>query len=123
MEIRIQAVHFDAKEQLKTFIEKKIKKLTRFSVEILEAEVFLKIVKPEVAHNKNASVRLMIKGKEMFAEKLADTFEEAIDLCCDALKSQLEKYKEKHHTTKGEVVPELLGVDEDDLDDLDLDLD
>ena len=29
-------------------------------------------------------------------EKTSDTFEEAIDLCVDALQRQSEKYKEKH---------------------------
>ena len=30
---------------------------------------------------------------DLFASKVADTFEEAVDLCCDALKRQLEKIK------------------------------
>ncbi len=96
MKIRIQAVHFDATEQLKGFIEKKVSKLERFSDEIIEAEVFLKVTKPEVANNKNASVRLFIKGKELFAEKISNTFEESIDDCCAALKHQLEKHKDAH---------------------------
>ncbi len=94
MKIRIQAVHFDAKEELKAFIEKKVNKLTRFSEDIIEAEVFLKIIKPEVANNKDASIRLIIKGKELFAEKTTNTFEESIDVCCSALRHQLEKHKE-----------------------------
>ncbi len=96
MKIRIQAVHFDATEQLKEFIEKKVSKLERFSDGIIEAEVFLKVIKPEVANNKEASVRLFIKGKELFAEKTTDTFEESIDVCCSALKHQLEKHKDAH---------------------------
>ncbi len=38
----------------------------------------------------------MVKGDELFAEKQADTFEEAIDVVIDALKRQLEKRKDTH---------------------------
>ena len=42
--------------------------------------------------NKEASVRLKVpRNDDMFANKVADTFEEAIDNCVDALKRQLEK--------------------------------
>ncbi len=116
MNIRIQAVHLDATEKLKAFIEKKVGKLTRFSDDIIEAEVFLKVVKPEVANNKNASVRLTTKGKELFAEKTTNTFEESIDVCCAALKHQLEKRKDnKRHD--GNAPLELIE-EEPDLEDL-----
>ncbi len=117
MKIRIQAVHFDATEQLKAFIEKKLNKLTRFSDEILEAEVFLKVVKPEVANNKDASVRLITKGKEFFAEKTTNTFEESIDVCCSALKHQIEKRKDAHRHSD-ELPQEVLDIDDNDFEDL-----
>ena len=42
--------------------------------------------------NKEASVRLNVpRNEDLFANKVADTFEEAIDNCVDALKRQLEK--------------------------------
>ena len=42
--------------------------------------------------NKEAGIRLeMPQRDDLFAGKTADTFEEAIDLCVDALKRQLEK--------------------------------
>ncbi len=117
MKIRIQALHFDATEQLKAFIEKKLNKLTRFSDDILEAEVFLKVVKPEVANNKEASVRLITKGKELFAEKTTNTFEESIDVCCAALKHQLEKRKDAHRHD-GAIPEEILDVDDNDFEDV-----
>ena len=44
--------------------------------------------------NKEASVKLMVPpAADLFASKTADTFEEAIDLCLEALESQLEKNK------------------------------
>lgn len=95
MEITIQSVHFDATTQLKEFIEKKISKLEKISDLIINAEVVLKVVKPEVSNNKEASVKLNIKSGELFAEKTADSFEEAVVLCVEALERQILKVKEK----------------------------
>ena len=69
MELTIQSVNFDASDQLKAFTEKKIKKLERFSDEIIQAEVILKVVKPDSVKNKDAAVKLNIKQKDAFANK------------------------------------------------------
>lgn len=95
MNIAIQSVHFDASAQLKEFIEKKLSKFDKFSDLIVGAEVILKVVKPEVANNKEASIKLNIKSGELFANKVADTFEEAIMLNIEALEKQILKVKEK----------------------------
>ncbi|BBD46407.1 MAG TPA: ribosome-associated translation inhibitor RaiA [Porphyromonadaceae bacterium] len=95
MELRIQSINFEATEQLKTFVEKKIKKLEKFSDNIIQTEVLLKVIKPETAKNKEASVKINLKNGEAFASKVADTFEEAIDLCAEALEKQILKTKEK----------------------------
>ncbi len=95
MEIRIQAIHFDATESLQAFIQKKISKLDQYFDGIIKAEVTLKVVKPETSMNKEASVRLLVRNGECFSEKICDTFEEAIDVCASALEKQLMKFKEK----------------------------
>ena len=97
MNIVIQSVHFDASVQLKEFIEKKISKLDKFTDQIVDAEVILKVVKPEVANNKEASVKLNIKNGELFANKTADSFEEAVAQSIEALEKQVLKVKEKAH--------------------------
>lgn len=97
MNISIQSVHFDATTQLKEFIEKKMSKLDKFSDLIVDAEVILKVVKPETSNNKEASVKLNIKNGELFANKIADTFEEAIMQNIEALEKQILKAKEKAH--------------------------
>ena len=92
MEIKINAIHFEATEKLSDFINKKVEKLGKYNEEIANAEVVLKVVKPETAMNKEASVRLKgPRSEDLFASKVCDTFEEAIDNCADALKKQLEK--------------------------------
>lgn len=96
MNVRIQALHFDATETLQAFIRKKLDKLNRFADDIQSAEVILKVTKPEVSHNKEASIKLLLKGDDLFALKVADTFEEAVDTVIDALKRQMEKRKDTH---------------------------
>lgn len=95
MEIRIQDVHFDATDALKSFIEKKVSKMEQYYDGILSAEVTLKVVKPETAANKEAQVKLAVAGQDLFASKVSDTFEEAVDGCVDALQRQIVKFKEK----------------------------
>ena len=95
MEIRIQSIHFDATSQLEAFMEKKVSKLDQYFDGIQKAEVTLKVVKPETAMNKQAGVLLKLKNGDCFAEKTADTFEEAIDVSVEALEKQLVKFKEK----------------------------
>ena len=92
MEVRIKDIHFDATAQLEEFINKKAQKLARRHAEVTEMDVTLKVVKPETSNNKEAAVKLTIPQKEaLFASKIADTFEEAVDLCLDALSRQLDK--------------------------------
>ena len=93
-DIRIQALHFEATVQLKEFIHKKLEKLNRFADDIQGAEVILKVTKPEVSNNKEASIKLKVSGPDFYVEKIGNSFEEAIDLCIDVLKRKLEKHKE-----------------------------
>ncbi len=96
MDVRIQAIHFDATAQLESFIQKKVSKLSRFHDAIMEAEVTLKVVKPETSMNKQADLKLLLAGNEdLFSSKVADTFEEAVDLAVEAIERQLEKTKKK----------------------------
>lgn len=95
MEIKIQSIHFDATEQLKAFIEKKVMKLERSYEDIKNVEVILKVAKPATALNKDTSMAITVPGQKLFVEKICDTFEEGVDLCVDSLKVQLSKYKEK----------------------------
>lgn len=95
MNIQIQSLHFDATEKLQSFIQKKVNKLSKYSDDIISADITLKIIKPESNMNKDASIKLNVKNDDLFANKTAETFEEAIDLSVEALERQLIKYKEK----------------------------
>ena len=95
MDINIKAIRFEASEKLQDFIVKKVSKLSKFSEEIGKVEVSLKVVKPETALNKEVSISMALPGKELFAQEVCDTFEEAVDKNLESLTRQLTKYKEK----------------------------
>ncbi len=95
MEVRIQSIHFDASEQLRAFIQKKVSKLEKYNEDITDVEVSLRVVKPEVAENKEAGIKILAPISEFYASKVCDTFEEAVDECVEALEKQLVKHKEK----------------------------
>lgn len=95
MEIRIQAVNFDATEKLQEFATKKVEKLSKSYDDIKKVEVQLKVVKPATALNKQTSINVGITGSPIFVEKTCDTFEQGIDECVDAIKVKLTKIKEK----------------------------
>ncbi|MDE7442531.1 MAG: ribosome-associated translation inhibitor RaiA [Muribaculaceae bacterium] len=96
METKIQAIHFDASEKLVSFINKKVERLVRHNVNITQADVTLKVVKPETAMNKEALIKITVpQHEDLVATKVADSFEEAIDLALEALERQLDKKKTK----------------------------
>lgn len=95
MEIRIKSIHFDATEKLQEFINKKVEKLQKSYEDIQKVEVQLKVEKPAAALNKTTSLTVTAPGNTLFVEKTCDTFEEGVDLCLDAMKVQLAKFKEK----------------------------
>lgn len=97
MEATIKAIHFDVSEKLVSFINKKIEKMARRFEFIKSADVVLKVIKPETNNNKEVQIKFIIpSSSDIFASKAADTFEEAINMCMDALEGQLEKIKSKN---------------------------
>lgn len=95
MNIQIQSVKFDADKKLLEFIEHKVSKLDRMIDNVTSADVTLKLDKDDEAGNKVAIIKLAAPGQDMVAERRSKSFEESIDLCVDALKHQIERYKDK----------------------------
>lgn len=96
METTIKAIHFDISEKLTAFINKKVDRMARLYPNMIGVDVSLKVVKPETALNKQAFIKVSVpKESEIVADKTADTFEEAVDMCLEAVERQLEKIKNK----------------------------
>ena len=95
MKVVLNAVKFTPDEKLQNFVNDKVGKIERLLPEALQADVSLKVDKPETNNNKIAEIRLVVRGKDLFVTKQADSFEEAVMLSIDALKRQIAKFKEK----------------------------
>ncbi len=98
MEIKINTTGFNADSSLKSFIDEKVGKLTQYSDDILNAEVHLSLERSQTKNfdSKVAKVKVLVPRNDFFAEKKAQTFEEAIDSTISALKTQLVKRKGKY---------------------------
>ncbi len=95
MKIVTHSIHFDADQKLLDFIDKKVSKLQTLYDSISQGEVFLRASKASISENKEVEIKLSVPGKDLFAKKSAASFEQAIDVTIDALKSQIEKKKLK----------------------------
>ena len=95
MKVTINAVHFKADAKLEDFITAKVEKLCQKVSDVMEADVTLKLANTDSPENKIADIRMVIKGNDLYSSKQCKTFEEATDLALDALKSQIEKYKNR----------------------------
>ncbi len=95
MDLKLETVHFDADRKLVNFVNEKVGKLNQFFDHIIGGEVYLKLDKSSEKENKVAEIKILVPGKELFAKKQCKSFEEATDLCVDALKRQVKKHKEK----------------------------
>lgn len=95
MTINIQSVHFTADRKLLEFVQEKAEKLGTFYDGIISTEVTLRLDKSSTSENKIAELKLLGRGYDFFAKRQCETFEEATDLSCEALKTQLKKHKDK----------------------------
>ena len=95
MTINVQSVHFDADRKLLNFVEEKVEKFNTFYDGIINTEVTLRLDKSSTSENKICEVKMKGRTHEFFAKKQCSSFEEATDLVCEALRSQITKHKEK----------------------------
>lgn len=92
MEFKLQTLRFNATEKLVEYVNKKVAKLEK-NPDIQTADLTLGVVKPETANNKEAKLHVVLPGQTIHVEKVADTFEEAVDNCVDVVRRALEKTK------------------------------
>ncbi|HEY0031038.1 MAG TPA: ribosome-associated translation inhibitor RaiA [Bacteroidia bacterium] len=95
MEIIIQSLHFTAGQQITDYTREKVNKLLHFYSRVEKVNVVLKFETRDKPENKVCEVRLSIPGKDLFAESIAETFEEAINETVEALEQQIKKMKAK----------------------------
>jgi len=95
MEFKLKTNKFTATDKLVAYVEKKVAKLEKYDA-VQRVELTLEVVKPETSKNKEARLNVVVAGRTIHAEKIADTFEEAVDLCVDVARRELAENKENH---------------------------
>lgn len=100
MKLQMHSIHFDADQKLVDFIQKRANKLETFYDRIIDGEVFLRIDKSNPSSNKLVEIKVNIPGNQLFAKEQGATFETAADMAIEALRKQLQKYKEKLQSKK-----------------------
>lgn len=94
MKINLQTLKFEAKQELKDYVNDKVGKLSRFDDKIISANVTLSI-DSDTIENKFCDIRLVVPGYDDFVKKNAATFEEAILISVDVLQKILKRRKER----------------------------
>ena len=87
MNIQIQAIHFAADQQLKGFINKKVEKLISIDDSIINADIYLKVDKPESHDNKIVEIKIHASDGEFFAKKQSNLIEIYQGLLCQSISS------------------------------------
>lgn len=100
MKVEFQSVGFKADQKLLDFTKSKLSKLDQFSDKLIGAEVYFKVVNTQDEENKEAEIKILVPGNDMFAKKHGKSFEEAVDLAVEALRRQVRKSKGKEQDNK-----------------------
>lgn len=96
MNVNVHSIHFDADIKLIGFIQEKLSKLDQFHDNILSGDVFLRLEHDgEKRENKVVEIRLAVPGTDLFAKRQGKSFEEATINTVEALRSQVERTKER----------------------------
>lgn len=99
MNVKIQSINFNTKQELEDFIHEKTEKLFRLYDKTISCEVILKIEKSETGDNKLCDIRMVIPGNDLLAGARSNTFEEATMLAIEALERQI--HRKKTRTVSG----------------------
>lgn len=91
MRISIEANQIEIPEALDSQIRAKVNKLEHYFTGIIDAIVFLH-THPK---NKEIEIKLNVPGDILFTKEQGESWTEALDLCYENIKRQLDKYKGK----------------------------
>ena len=108
MQINIQTNGFNAKANLKVYINEKIGKLSRYYSEIIAGKVTLRLNNSDTKENKLCEIRLAIPGNDLMASSHCRTFEEAVLNAVEILQGQIRRKKAKIMGARNDNAPQIL---------------
>ncbi len=91
MNLSITARRFKLKDDLRSYVEEKAKKLDRFYDGIIDTEIVLgweKLIR-------YTEMRINVNGKQIIIKEEAEELRKSFDLALDRAERQLKKFKEK----------------------------
>jgi len=91
MNFSITARHFKLQDDLKEYVEEKVKKLDRYHENILDVDVVLGWEKL----NRYTEFRISVYNKQIVIKEISDEIRKSFDLALDRAERQLKRYKEK----------------------------
>lgn len=95
MTIDFQYVNFKADQKLLSYITKKLEKMSTFYDGIIHMVVYLKVENTDDKDNKSVEVKANVANQTLFVSEQSVSFESAIDIAEEKLRSQIMKYKAK----------------------------
>jgi len=95
MVTHIKSIGFNAKKELRDFINVKTTKLQRRCIDLVKIEVTLKLVGTFSKEAKRCEIRLVIPGNDLIGSCAAQSFEEAVLMTIEILERRLETRKNK----------------------------
>ncbi len=91
MNYKITARHFKLSDDLREYVEEKVKKLERFHENIMDIDVVLGWEKL----NRYTELRISVYNKQIVIKEDSVEIRKSIDLALDRAERQLKKHKEK----------------------------
>lgn len=91
MNLSITARHFKLQDDLKEYVEEKVKKLDRYHENIMDVDIILGWEKL----NRYTEVRISVYGKQIIIKEISDEIRKSFDLALDRAERQVKKYKDK----------------------------
>ena len=94
MDVIIQSLGFKAGEELESYIQQKLEKLTP-DENIVRANVVLFLGPDRATPNTYCEIRLEVPGNDLFVKEHSTEFEQSVDAAVNKLQGMLRKAREK----------------------------
>ena len=94
MDVIIQSLGFKAGEELESYIQEKLDKLSPGD-HIIRANVIMFLGPDKTTPNTYCEIRLEIPGNDLFVKEQSPEFEQSVDAAVNRLQGMLRKAKEK----------------------------